>query len=102
MSTEDRLKWKAKGFGGVDPRVEIRKSFHFSKPSGKFYEHNGIKKFEINNNYGTQMCVIVRLDDKHEPNVLMSANGKIPMSFSEFQQLQEGVAEAVEYLKNKK
>ena len=101
MSDEDKMKWKAKGFGGEDPRVEIRKSFHFCKLNGKQDEIGG-RKYAKYNNYGSQVCVVVRLDDTYEPNVLMSANGKIPMTFAELKQLEEGISEAVEYLKNRK
>lgn len=89
MSDEDNNKLKAKLIKGKDPRVEIRKSFHFT---------NG-KKYPGSKNYFSQVLVIVRLDGK-EPNILFSTNGKIAASFLEFDDLYAGIQEAIGTLKN--
>ena len=100
MSEEDRLKWKAKFFGGEDPRVEVRKSFQFTKKSGE-YEKIGERKFEKYNSYTCQMCLMIRLDDTYQPNVLISANGKMAMSYEDVRNLDLAIKEAVENLKSK-
>ena len=100
MSEEDRLKWKAKSIVGKDTRVEIRKSFYFSKKSGS-YKKLGDKEFPTRNSYSNQMCIIVRLDDTYQPNVLISTNGKMAMTFEDVRNLDLAIKEAVEHLKSK-
>jgi len=93
MSREDMLKWKGKLVKGEDPRVEIRKTFYFS--NGKQYpEHVG---------YGSQVVVTVRLQSDDNPNVLISTNGKIAMSFDDYKDLNMAIGEAMnELYKSKK
>lgn len=84
MSKADMEKWKAKYVKGANERVEIRKSIH-----------------------GAQMVIIVykeRQDDdwqngidRHE-NVQISANGKIQLSFVEWQEMTQAIEEAKEIL----
>jgi hypothetical protein len=88
MSKKDMLKWKAKYIGGTDPRVEIRKSFHHS--NGKSYPECV--------NYGAQVLIVVRKKHNDEPQVLISTNGKMGMSLSDFFDLNEAVKEALEEL----
>lgn len=89
MSKDDMLKWKAKHIKGEDERVEIRKSFHHS--NGKSYP-NCV-------NYGAQMLIVVRLYPKEEPQVLISTNGKLGMTYLESMDLRDAIVEAVEVLK---
>lgn len=65
-------KWKAKLIGprGGDPRVEIRKTA------------------------GSQILIVVRLDGKHNNNVIMSMNGPAWFSFKNLSELPEAVEEA--------
>lgn len=91
---EDRKQnfmWKAKLFtkvNGGDPRVEIRKTF---------YWHNG-KKNPDAKGYSSQCLIIVRLQPNDDPNILFSGNGKIPLSFSDFQDINVAIEEAIEKL----
>ena len=83
MSTEDTMKWKGKHIKGKQERVEIRKTFG-----------------------GQQLLIIVRKSAlsggknrwDYEGNVRMSSNGRIHMSFGEWQQLTEAVDEAKELI----
>ena len=92
MSDKDNLKWKGKVIGGNDPRVEIRKGFHF---------HNG-KKYPDCVNYGAQTLIIIRLVSLDQPNVVISTNGKIGMSFNELNEMNLAIQEAIEVLTRNK
>lgn len=84
MGKVDAEKWKAKYIAGKDPRVEIRKTFYF---------YNGEKC-----SYGSQVLIIVRLAELDNPNILLSTNGKIPMSFNVWSQAKEAIEEAINKL----
>lgn len=84
MSHDDMLKWKAKFITGEDRRIEIRKTFHWN---------NG-KNYPKSTNYGSQVLIQVRLNSENEPEVLISANGKIAMSHIESIMLQKAIEEA--------
>lgn len=93
MSNEDMQKWKGKYIKGKDERVEIRKTIS-----------------------GTQIVVIVYKDQRYDEkkhiasdetymslvhkNVHISANGKIMLSFEEYQELQQVIEEAISILNN--
>ena len=78
MSWSDRLKWKAKQIGGEDPRVEIRKTFEET---------------------GAQVLAIVRWKNKKDtPDLTISTNNKIGMSFGDWFDFNEAVKEAMERL----
>jgi hypothetical protein len=93
MSQEDKLKWKAKHFGGKLPRVEIRKTA------------------------GSQVKIVVSLkgrpwhrrklwrdgeykkvDCGHDDNVVISMNGPAHFTFDEIDQLQSAIYEARQVL----
>lgn len=92
MSEEDMKKWKGKYIKGKDERVEIRKSIN-----------------------GVQLVVIVYKETRYEEktstysnetykvfvhkNIHMSANGKIRLSFDEYQELLQVINEAQIILK---
>ena len=44
---------------------------------------------------------MIRLDDTYQPNVLISANGKMAMSYEDVRNLDLAIKEAVEHLKSK-
>ena len=88
MSQDDNLKWKAKKIGGEDPRVEIRKSFY----------HSNKKQYPNNRCYGSQCLIVVRKKTGDEPQVLISTNGKMAMTFPETLDLNEAIKEAMEAL----
>lgn len=90
MSQEDNLKWKGKMIGGTDPRIEIRKSFH----------HSNEKSYPDCVNYAAQMVIVVRRSHTDEPDVLISTNGKLGMTFLESMELTIVILEA--HLKLKK
>lgn len=73
MSEEDMLKWKAKIILGDDPRVEIRKTFHWVND----------KPYPKGKNYAAQVLIQVRINPKDEPETLISTNGKIAMTSKE-------------------
>jgi hypothetical protein len=81
---EIQLRWKAKLFTGKDPRVEIRKLFNW-------FNH---KKYPHNKSYGAQILIVVRLNPEDEPDILISANGKIALSNAESIMLQMAIEEA--------
>jgi hypothetical protein len=74
MSKEDMLKWKAKYISGKDERVEIRKTFH---------ANNNKHGEEDYYNYYCQVLIIVRLNSVY-PDVVISTNGKMALSYEEF------------------
>lgn len=88
MSKEDSRRWNAKYISGKDPRVEIRKSFYF---------HNG-KKHPSIVCFGSQVVITVRLGTEM-PNVLISTNGKIPITFNVWEETKEAIEEAINKLK---
>ena len=75
MSRADMEKWKAKHVKGANERVEIRKTVN-----------------------GTQMLIIVYKERRdgvdHHENVQISANGKIQLSFAEWQEMTQAIEEA--------
>lgn len=79
MSEKDMLKWKAKLILGDDPRVEIRKTFHWN---------NG-KSYPDSKNFASQVLIQVRPyrseseNPNDNPGVLLSTNGKVAMTHSE-------------------
>ena len=79
MSRADMEKWKAKHVKGANERVEIRKTVN-----------------------GTQMLIIVYKERRdgvdHHENVQISANGKIQLSFAEWQEMTQAIEEAKEIL----
>jgi len=78
MSTEDRLKWKAKKINVNDPRIEIRKTFEET---------------------GANVLIVVRKNPKDRQSAIeISTNGKIGMSWGLFFELNEAVKEAMEIL----
>jgi len=83
MSDDDKYSWKGKLIKGADPRVEIRKSFKFNK-SGAYY---------------CQTLISIRLNSKEQPNILMSTNGKIAMSFDDLKDMNNAIEEAINKLK---
>lgn len=75
MSEEDARTWRGKLIGGNDPRVELRKTIGH-----------------------TQVVVVVRLTTKFGQNIEMSANGRIQLSFSDMDEMQQVIAEAKQKL----
>ena len=77
MSTEDGKKWKAKCIDGEDPRVEIRVT------------------------RGSDILIIVRTFSEQEvekPNVSISSNGKMELSFEDVENLGTVIDEAYSLL----
>jgi hypothetical protein len=71
MSDEDARRWKARAFGGDDPRVEIRKRL-----------------------VGVQLVVVVRPGG----SVRLAMNGTARFTQGEFRELADAYAEALAYL----
>ena|SRR5271154_473106 len=88
MSTEDRMKWKAKKISGKDPRVEIRKTVTGTDPTLKSVQM-GFSPQRVS----SQILVIVRSD-----KVVMSANGRVVFDNKTWSELQLVVQEAKEIL----
>jgi hypothetical protein len=92
MSKNDMLKWKAKHIKGDDERVEIRKSF---------YHHND-KPYPNHIGYSAQALIVVRrAPNNGQPQVLISTNGKMGMTFLEACNFKDAVNEAMEVLEGK-
>ena len=98
MSREDKLKWKAKHFGGKLRRVEIRKTAGGSQvkivvslPGQPTYRrklwHSGEEQ---------------KVDAGQDDNVVISMNGPARLSFEEMVELQAAIAEAKARLKEPK
>jgi len=76
MSDEDMESWKGKSIGGNDRRIELRKTFRVAT-------------------YYAQVLIVIRPgDDEETPNILMSTNGKIAMTFEMWEELKEVIEEA--------
>ncbi len=84
MSKEDMFKWKAKLINGDDRRVEIRKTFQWMNK----------KKHPHSKNYASQVLIVVRMNPKDDPDVLVSMNSKMALSHAECIMLQMAIEEA--------
>jgi hypothetical protein len=96
MTREDKIKWKAKHFGGKYRRVEIRKTagsqvkIVVSIPG----QATGSGRRYIDGER-------IKADTGHADNVVISMNGPAYFSFAEMQELQQAVEEARERLRSK-
>lgn len=83
---DDLFVWKAKLIEGPGRRVEIRRTFQH-RPKQK-----GLRAF------GGQMLIVVRgkgnLFMDEMPEIVLSGNGKLPMSSKDFIEMQMAVQEA--------
>jgi len=87
MSPADMDRWKAKHIKGKDERVEIRKTFSSAQVVIIVYKDIRESSFDRENGW----------KPGHE-NVHISANGKIQMSFQEWNDLITAVQEAKDIL----
>jgi len=92
MSTEDRLRWKAKYIGGKYARVEIRKT-----------ATNFTQMLIIVTLTGTPLewCGWSKKDKGQAVNAKISMNGTSCFTFEEVEQLQFAIAEAQAVLEEK-
>jgi molecular chaperone DnaK (HSP70) len=90
MSDEDNEKWKAKYISGEYPRIEIRKCFNDyewkEKPPGYCRRPSG--------NYSSQVCINVYTDG----GVVMSMNSRSGFASKDWNDLQQAVTEAKQWL----
>ena len=79
MSERDKLRWKAKHIKGKDERIEIRKTMH-----------------------GISLVIVVSKNLKNETiakrHVQISINGKLQMNFTDYEDFQQAIREAIEIL----
>lgn len=80
--TEEMLKWKAKLIVCDDTRVEIRKTF-------QWFSNDNQQK-----GYTAQLLIVVRMNPKDEPDIVISANGKVALSNTEMIMVQMAIEEA--------
>lgn len=89
MSKADREKWKGIHIKGTDERIEIRKTFHGVQVLIIVYKNVRFTDWSVNRN---EWC------NRHN-NVRISMNGKLDMTFEEYDELTKVIAEAKELLK---
>lgn len=88
MSDADKEKWKATHIKrGEDPRIEIRKTFSYSNGLG--WKEEGA--FSV---YAQVLIVVRPPTNTMMPNVVMSANGKIPFDVQTYAEFQQAIEEA--------
>lgn len=110
MNDEDLYKWKAKHLTGDHERIEIRKTFGgvqllvivYKKPyqpeKPQFPEYDGGGK----DFYWEQANILYHADceryEKRHQNVRISMNGKLDMTWTDWQDLHDAVDEALDIL----
>jgi hypothetical protein len=83
MSVEDMKEWKAKLIKGINPRVQIKKTF-----SGPNF---------LKTKYNCHAQAVIEVSTEHKA-IIISSNGKIRMSLDEFNEFVTAINEAQEIL----
>jgi hypothetical protein len=89
MSDEDRKKWKGKHIKGTDERIEIRKTISGVQLLIVVYKDVRFTHWKVNQEEWY----------KNHNNVRLSMNGKLDMTFAEYDELTKVVEEAKILLK---
>jgi hypothetical protein len=89
MSIEDQKKWKGKHIKGDDERIEIRKTIGGTQLLIVVYKNTRFTDWKVNQDEWY----------KNHNNVRMSMNGKLDMTFKEYDEFIEVINEAKEILK---
>lgn len=89
MSKADREKWKGNHIKGTEERIEIRKTFHGVQLLIVVYKKISFTDWHVNRDAWRT----------NHNNVRISMNGKLDLTFDEYDELTEVVAEAKELLK---
>jgi len=90
MSERDKLRWKAKHIKGKDERIEIRKTMHGI--SLVIVVSKNLKNETINP--GTKL----EFNSIAKRHVQISINGKLQMNFTDYEDFQQAIREAIEIL----
>lgn len=90
MSEKDMEKWRAKHITGKDERIEIRKTFSGTQVLIVVFKNKRFTKWEEDR---------VAWSKNHN-NVRISANGKIDMTFDQYDELKQAIEEAKQILLN--
>lgn len=88
MSVADMKKWKGKHIKGVDERIEIRKTIGGTQLLVVVYKDVRFTDYKVNREEWY----------KNHKNVRMSMNGKLDMTFAEYDELVKVIDEAKEIL----
>lgn len=89
MSVNDMKKWKGIHVKGADENIQLRKTFHGVQLLIIVYKNVRFTDWSVNRD---EWC------NRHN-NVRISMNGKLDMTFEEYDELTKVIAEAKEILK---
>jgi len=101
MSKEDMNLWKAKHIKGDDERVEIRKTLGGAQLLIVVYKKEYQPKYPKYPNDVNKVGEYTRLRTewtKRHQNVRMSMNGKVDLTWNDYEKMQDAIEEALEVM----